>query len=663
MVTPVPTFPTTDTAHGQELPSLRALLQQVEHEYNRSISGLLSENIELHRRLSCFTGEHGEQQRLGCNHDDAEMAKTDTLVFELGPAPDVAVTMTTNHSMERLFGNIDCFSKGWVNASDIENAIRRGKDDLPSDMLTRIQKMIDAVHMTMQEPEERPPEELGVQGFKFIMLVDNPNETLGDEVADTVQLVREGCLKGAAASLITRALDLNHTASTLPQVRTVWNKWLEPVIATVIVTNALCIGVSEDWYKGHDFWKVLEIIFTLCFVLELVIKLKEEGFAEHFFGPDCAWSWFDFIISMMALVDTVHIFLYFFTDFGDSGELNKFTILRLARVVRITRLVKILRFKLFKELAVMISGVIGGMRTLFWAFVLLLLLVYTLGVLMRQVTQDISVCGPSGQGCLSSELQLHKYHEELFSTVFRSMFTVFRCFTDGCSAPDGTPLQILLWDTHGWVFVCGYVLSFIFVIFGVFNIIAAVFVESVLAAAKLDERKRKMVQHGAALQLAENLRNLVHRILKGDTTLSRTEKRSAFAKLLGKSTKSQDNNRIQSKHVHTSLTKHNFERLLLNPDVQKILKDLDVSVYERGKLFDFLDADGDGELGVNEMIEGLLRVRGPVEKGDVVSSALILRSVQREIRLVDAKITEHRQLMERMRADLAYAVRELTVQI
>merc|ERR1719221_434920 len=132
------------------------------------------------------------------------------------------------------------------------------------------------------------------------------------------------------------------------------------------------------------------------------------------------------------------------------------------------------------------------MRTLAWAFVLLLLLVYILGVLMRQVTREVSECGPSGQECSSSELQLQKYHEELFSTVIRSMFTVFRCFTDGCSAPDGTPLQVLLWDTHGWIFVYGYTLSFFFVIFGVFNIIAAVFVDNVLESTRLDEQRRHM---------------------------------------------------------------------------------------------------------------------------------------------------------------------------
>jgi len=657
MLTPVPTRPTTDAAQGPEPPSLRALLQQVEDEYNRSVAGLLSENIELRRRLSCLTGEHDEQQKLVCDHDDAEIATAGVLDTELSRVPHVLdacqlpPTKTASHSVESLFTNIDCFGRGWVNASDIEDAMKRGKDDLPSDMLTRIQEMIEVVHMTVPEPEEYRPERLlGLQGFKFIMLADDLEETLGEEVAETVKLVRGGCLERAANSVIAQVLDERHMTIASAET-TGWQKFLELVLPSVIFANAICIGVSADYYKEHVFWKVLEVFFTLSFVLELVIKLKEKGVAEHFFGSDYLWSWLDFTIVLLSLLDTVLIFLEIFIDLGDNWDLNKSSILRLVRLVRVTRLVKVLRINFLKELSVMISCVISGMRTLFWAFVLLLLLVYILGVLMRQVTTDVSECDPLGKGCSVSELRLHKYHEELFGTVFRSMFTVFRCFTDGCSAPDGTPLQVLLWDTHGWIFVLGYTISLLFVMFGVFNIIAAVFVENVLESAKLDELRRHMLQHESTLLLAEDLRHLLHIILN-NCSLDRDQSNS-----------SQGNNYYESKHLRTSITKQTFKRLMLHPDVQKILGDLEVSVYERGKLFDILDANGDGKLGVTEMVEGLLRLRGPVDKADVVSSSLMLRCVREGISLVDAKITGHQQLMERMRTELANALGELKEQV
>ena len=61
---------------------------------------------------------------------------------------------------------------------------------------------------------------------------------------------------------------------------------------------------------------------------------------------------------------------------------------------------------------------------LFWAIVLLVMCMYLMGVVARTVFMDIE----------------NKEGGE-FDSVPAAMFTAFRCFTDGCSATDGTPLQ------------------------------------------------------------------------------------------------------------------------------------------------------------------------------------------------------------------------------
>ena len=69
----------------------------------------------------------------------------------------------------------------------------------------------------------------------------------------------------------------------------------------------------------------------------------------------------------------------------------------------------------------MIQGVFTGLRVLFWAVVLLMMSMYLLGVITKTLFNE------------------YQYPE--FQTVPSAMFTWFRCFTDGCSAYDGTPLQ------------------------------------------------------------------------------------------------------------------------------------------------------------------------------------------------------------------------------
>lgn len=107
----------------------------------------------------------------------------------------------------------------------------------------------------------------------------------------------------------------------------------------------------------------------------------------------------------------------------------------------------------------MIQGVFTGLRVLFWAVVLLIGIVYLLGVVSKTLFSD----NPE------------------FQTVPRAMFTSFRCFTDGCSTYDGAPLQEKLFRDSDFyfIFVLLYILLFLFVTIGIFNLIMAVFIDNV----------------------------------------------------------------------------------------------------------------------------------------------------------------------------------------
>merc|ERR1712154_139618 len=82
-----------------------------------------------------------------------------------------------------------------------------------------------------------------------------------------------------------------------------------------------------------------------------------------------------------------------------------------------------------------------------------------------------------------------------------AMLTVFRCFTDGCSAFDGTPLQHHLHLKYGLpVFVVYYIL-FLFVTIGIFNLIMAIFIERVLDAA-VQRKQEELGARGEQMRLA-----------------------------------------------------------------------------------------------------------------------------------------------------------------
>merc|ERR1740121_1825518 len=87
---------------------------------------------------------------------------------------------------------------------------------------------------------------------------------------------------------------------------------------------------------------------------------------------------------------------------------------------------------------------------------------------------------------------------------------IFRCFVgDGCTSIDGSPIIPLVWDQFGAVMMLGYVVCFLFLTFGLFNLIMATIVESTMEAGKLDDAKRARLRQREHVKLAHAVRDLV----------------------------------------------------------------------------------------------------------------------------------------------------------
>jgi len=94
--------------------------------------------------------------------------------------------------------------------------------------------------------------------------------------------------------------------------------------------------------------------------------------------------------------------------------------------------------------------------------------------------------------------------------------------------------------------------------------------------------------------------------------------------------------------AHMRVSRDVFENALKDKLVQQLLDELDISISSRDKLFDILDSDGNDYIAISELVEGFMRLRGPADKGDIVSSALILRSLQKSMKKFEVSVL-HRQ--------------------
>ncbi|CAJ1334699.1 unnamed protein product [Effrenium voratum] len=417
---------------------------------------------------------------------------------------------------------------------------------------------------------------------------------------------------------------------------------LDVVPALVILLSAAVAGLSADIEPDHDIWKVFEISFTVFFIGEIIVKFRVFGRRDFLCGSDWYWSWFDILCVILALIDMGITYGNMaarkpgepVAENSAAGTLGTLKMLKLARLGRIVRLLK---FKIFQELKLMIQGVFTGLRVLFWAVVLLVGCMYLLGVVTRT---------------------LFSAHQE-FASVPAAMFTSFRCFTDGCSAYDGTPLQERLRQTSelGGFFMFAYILLFLFVTIGIFNLIMAVFIDNVTDGST-KKRQRQLGQNQPKTEwvIANTLRhiiltNIVRKEAEeelalaektgadGSRRVSRAleERLQALQEMYGYQPHSTeeyadltDKIRIEMAEKDIVVTKEEFNRWLSTEmEFLSKLDDAEVDLSCKFDLFDVLDADLSGELEFEEMVDGLLKCRGPASKTDIIAirlkTALLVR--------------------------------------
>lgn len=427
---------------------------------------------------------------------------------------------------------------------------------------------------------------------------------------------------------------------------------LDALTGTVIIVNAVVLGLTADIQWAG--WQTLEYFFTAFFLGEMLVKMHRLGIRSYFFGHDRWWNCFDFFIVMIALADAGLTIYVRVTQGGDSVDLGQFTQIKMLRLGRLGRLVRLLRFRFFAELKVMIQGVFAGLRVLFWAVVLFFSFIYFLAIILRNVVGDEKV--ENGGNPL--------VHQS-FGKVPWAMFTLFMCLTDGCTAPDGTPLATHLFNHHGAVFLLGYMLVVLFVTIGLFNLIMAIFVDNVMESKRqhrqedramdrlsVESRLRRTIRQCCMEQgLMETLgRDIgVCTVATGDVSMHWN---AAYAKGAA------DDSRLDINPDNISMTRDMFCNLLSHPKMDQILEQLDVETCNRVELFDVLDADMSGELDLEEIISGLLSLRGPAEKKDAVGALLCARCLMQQQRALRDEVHQQFQAclagQRHIRSHLAY---------
>lgn len=174
-------------------------------------------------------------------------------------------------------------------------------------------------------------------------------------------------------------------------------KWFlnDYFILYLIIANALLIFIQEFELKGNilDYF---EPVFTILFVVEMVIKIAEYGFSKYISDN---WNKFDFVLILISIPSLAVIF------YSDSPlQLNIFLTLRVFRVFKFFRLIRF-----FPDAASLVSSVQRALKASYIVIIGFFLLIFIVSLVTCSLYKQIA--------------------PEYFNNPINSFYSIFRLFS------------------------------------------------------------------------------------------------------------------------------------------------------------------------------------------------------------------------------------------
>lgn len=355
------------------------------------------------------------------------------------------------------------------------------------------------------------------------------------------------------------------------------SSWFENFCVMLIVTNTIFLGYQVQYMAVNigseppESLIIAHSFFTFFFLVELLARISV-GPREWATGEGWSWNWFDFVVVVASIMELV-LNSMAALDSGAGQNLSLFRVLRILRIVRVVRFIRVFRF--FRELRMMVSSIMGSMKSLVWAISLLFVLLLIVAMYLTQMVTDYRT-GSDSDANLVADL------EKIFGSLFGGMYYLFLSMTGGISWGEVSgPLIRLHWG-YG-IFFC---LFTSFILFAVLNIVTGVFVEGAIgkAQSEKDEKIRRVMEEEMAnVHALENIFKEIDVDMSGQIDLEE------------------------------------FEILLKDKRIRAYFQTIGLHVQEAHGLFRLLDLDNSNTVSISEFIMGCVRLKGEAKGVDLAT--------------------------------------------
>eukprot|EP00747_Dinoflagellata_sp_TGD_P006620 gnl/TRDRNA2_/TRDRNA2_116284_c3_seq1.p1 gnl/TRDRNA2_/TRDRNA2_116284_c3~~gnl/TRDRNA2_/TRDRNA2_116284_c3_seq1.p1 ORF type:complete len:376 (+),score=66.78 gnl/TRDRNA2_/TRDRNA2_116284_c3_seq1:130-1128(+) len=225
---------------------------------------------------------------------------------------------------------------------------------------------------------------------------------------------------------------------------------------------------------------------------------------------------------------------------------------------------------------------------------------------LHGVISELESVNTTGRALNTDSTMLLRY----FDSLPQTLLSLFMAISSGV---DWEELVRPLADLSGVWGVC-FAFYVAFVVFGVLNVVTAVFVDSALQIAQGD---RDLVVQGEMAQKESYMKELRALFYEADMDDS------------------------------GSLSWDEFEDHLQDERVQAYLRTLDLDVTEARNLFDLIDIHGTTEVSIDDFVSGCMRLKGAAKSIDVCTILFESRKSMKALREFSQLAESHFRRLER----------------
>jgi len=382
----------------------------------------------------------------------------------------------------------------------------------------------------------------------------------------------------------SKPLDVGLTKQSRWRART--EKVLDIFVTVIIVLNGILIG-AQTQYQSENLggrvplvYTVSEQLFCAIFMTEIAARIYKNRL-NFWYGKDWYWNWFDFALVAMQLVEVIgmyaagHEFSAEDRDVSSPGSnLSFFRLLRIVRCCRVFRLVRLVRF--LQELLTISCSIMNSIRSLFWTMIFMLLMMYITGIFFTQLA-------------IGTRIEYRDAHDEdtiaidyWFGSLFRVMLTLYQAVMGGVDW-DAVVSPLMNKITP---FIAPFFGMYIaFAVLAVMNVITGMFVDSALKSAGRQNDK----------DFAAMARNL-------------------FAPV------------VEEGYISAE----DFDLYISEPHFLAYMATIGIGALDAKLMFRIVDRNCQGQLALEELLQGMIRLRAPAKFMDI---SLLMHESERQVRI------------------------------